>query len=123
MSMEDRDVKNARPEDIIYAIEYDNGETYEDHLVWVDAAFRDYNDVLRYFRDKLDCKKCNREAVASFHEYGFLCTIDVKEEIWIPSEQDDYYDSVGFFKVKTFNSVNGEQLYDIIDIRNVSSVD
>lgn len=120
-TLEDYKLYEANENDIVYIIEYDNGEPFvEDWVRRTCAVFKDYSDVLRYFdKENADTEyKLTKSSVEiSNYRWEPFIRFYHNAEVWRSDEaQDDFYDAVGFFIVRKFNMLTGNELFDITEI-------
>lgn len=114
-------VEEAPTKDIVYVIIYDNGEAYpEDHDEHIEAVFADYRKVKDFFEEKYLSKeyqmtKTKREIFAYCDDYR-VKYLKVMQEEWHSDAEDDYYDGIGYYIVKTFNKNDGNELFDIVEV-------
>lgn len=121
MLLDEYKLYEADEDNIVYIIEYDNGEAHpEDWSRRICAAFWDYRDVLSFFDKEnadIEYKLTKTSIEMSNYRWSPFIRFYHNAEIWCSDEaQDDFYDPVGFFVVRKFNMANGNELFDITEI-------
>lgn len=119
--IKDCNVNEIEDRNIIYVVEYDNGEAYpENHFREVEAVFSEYKDVLK-FMDKLSditgyhLVKHEREDIVWCLDDG-VKYLKILQEEWHSEAEDDYYDPVGYYIVEYFNKETGYALFNTVEI-------
>lgn len=91
---------------LVYAVHYDNGESYEDHFDCIDAIFLTWDDAVNYIEEIYPNSKKEylKDWVWDFKEYNLL----VKMPVWKDEDDDYYYPEI---TIEIWNATTGTRVH------------